>query len=230
MRIDVVTLFPDMFRPFSELGVVGRAIAAGRIELRFRSPREHGVGPHRKVDDTPYGGGAGMVMRVDCLVEAMEALDATAEPPGRRVLLSPQGRRFDQALARRLAEESALTLICGRYEGFDDRIRGYVSDEVSLGDFVLSGGEVAAMAVIDATARHRDGVLGNPDSRCDESHAGPAGGLSHPQYTRPASFRDVAVPQVLVSGDHARIAAWRRAQAHARTRARRPDLLSAEER
>lgn len=223
MRIDIVTLFPEMFRAFGELGVVGRAIADGQISLRCRSPRDFGVGKHRNVDDTPYGGGAGMVMRVDCLVDCLESLDE-GHPPGHRVLLSPQGRRFDQSAARRLAQHEALTLVCGRYEGFDDRVRAYVHEELSLGDFVLSGGELAAMAIIDASARYLPGVLGNPDSLREESH-GDEGRLEYPQYTRPAEFRGVSVPDVLLSGNHAKIEAWRREQSEARTRDRRPDML-----
>jgi len=224
MRVDVVTLFPEMFRAFGELGVVGRAIAEGDIRLRCRSPRDFGVGKHRNVDDTPYGGGAGMVMRVDCLVACVESLDEDHAEPGHRVLLSPQGRRFDQGTARRLAGLDALTLVCGRYEGFDDRVRDHVHEELSLGDFVLSGGELAAMAIIDASARHLAGVLGNPASLREESH-GDEGRLEYPQYTRPAEFRGTAVPDVLLSGNHAKIATWRRQQAEARTRLRRPDLL-----
>jgi len=224
MRVDVVTLFPEMFRAFGELGVVGRAIADGQIVLRCRSPRDFGVGKHRNVDDTPYGGGAGMVMRVDCLVACLEALDEGQTAPGHRVLLSPQGQRFDQAAARRLAGLEGLTLICGRYEGFDERVRDYVHEELSLGDFVLSGGELAAMAVIDASARHLPGVLGNPDSLREESH-GDEGRLEYPHYTRPAEYRGAAVPEVLLSGNHAKIDAWRRAQSDARTRVRRPDML-----
>lgn len=224
MRVDVVTLFPEMFAAFGELGVVGRAIADGQISLRCRSPRDFGVGKHRNVDDTPYGGGAGMVMRVDCLVACLEALDEGQTSPGHRVLLSPQGQRFEQATAQRLAGLEALTLVCGRYEGFDERVRDYVHEEISLGDFVLSGGELAAMAIVDASARHLPGVLGNPDSLREESH-GEEGRLEYPQYTRPAEFRGKAVPDVLLSGNHAKIAAWRRAQSEARTHDRRPDML-----
>ncbi len=223
MRVDIVTLFPEMFRAFGELGVVGRAIADGQITLRCRSPRDFGVGKHRNVDDTPYGGGAGMVMRVDCLVDCLESLDE-GHAPAHRVLLSPQGRRFDQSGARRLAQHDALTLICGRYEGFDDRVRAYVHEELSLGDFVLSGGELAAMAIIDASARYLPGVLGNPDSLREESH-GDEGRLEYPHYTRPPEFRGVSVPEVLLSGNHAKIEAWRREQSEARTRDRRPDML-----
>ncbi len=223
MRFDVVTLFPEMFAPFAELGVVGRAIAAGHIALRFDSPRRFGVGKHASVDDTPYGGGAGMVMRVDCLVACMEALEAGERV--HRVLLTPQGARFDQTRAMELARRPAAMLVCGRYEGVDERVRHFVDEELSVGDFVLSGGEIAAMAVIDACARLVPGVLGNPDSLAEESHSPLNQGLlEYPHYTRPPVFRGLEVPAVLQSGHHAAIAAWRREQALSRTRARRPDI------
>ena len=235
MRFDVVTLFPEMFSGFAELGVVGRAIAAGQLGLRTRSPREFGLGPHRNVDDTPYGGGAGMVMRVDCIVACLEALDADAPADaggeiavGHRILLSPQGAVLDQHKVVELSQRPALTLVCGRYEGVDERVRGHVHEELSLGDFVLSGGEIAAMALIDACARLRPGVLGNLDSLAVESHSPATGGLlEHPHYTRPQLFRGEGVPAVLQGGNHAEIAAWRREQARLRTAARRPDLLAA---
>jgi tRNA (guanine37-N1)-methyltransferase len=224
MRFDVVTLFPEMFDRFAEVSIIGRAVADGHIALRFKSPREFGHGRHKSVDDSPYGGGAGMVMRVDCIVACLEALDADA-PGGvraRRVLLTPQGRRFDQRGVYELARHPALALVCGRYEGFDERVRGHVDEELSIGDFVLSGGELAAMCVIDACARVLPGVLGNPESLSEESHSPASGGLlEYPQYTRPGEFRGHAVPEVLTSGDHAKIAAWRAEQSELRTRARR---------
>jgi len=224
VRFDVVTLFPEMFGGFLEGSFVGRAREAQKLAVRLRSPRDFGLGKHRAVDDTPYGGGSGMVMRVDVVVAAMEALDADA--PGaaraRRVLLTPQGAPFVQAKARALAEEPAVMLVCGRYEGFDERVRAHVHEELSLGDFVMTGGEVAAMAVIDACVRLLPGVLGNEASTEEESHS--RGLLEYPQYTRPADFRGAGVPEVLVSGNHAHIAAWRRAQQEERTRTRRPDL------
>jgi tRNA (guanine37-N1)-methyltransferase len=227
VRVDVVSLFPEMFSGFLTTSLVGRATVAGQLSVRFRSPREFGLGKHRSVDDTPYGGGSGMVMRVDVLVAAMESLDADA-PDGlraRRVLLTPQGRVFDQRCIRELAARPALMLVCGRYEGFDDRVRSHVDEEVSLGDFVLTGGEVAAMAVIDACARLLPGVLGNEVSIVEESHNPDRGGLlEYPQYTRPQEFRGLCVPAVLQGGNHAEIAKWRDEQAIARTRERRPDL------
>ncbi|HLK41676.1 MAG TPA: tRNA (guanosine(37)-N1)-methyltransferase TrmD [Polyangiaceae bacterium] len=229
MRVDVVTLFPDIFAGFLATSFVARAIAGERLAVRLRSPRDFGLGKHRSVDDTPYGGGSGMVMRVDVIVAAIESLDADA-PGGvraRRVLLTPQGRPFDQEKASDLAHKDAILLVCGRYEGFDERVRSHVDEEVSLGDFVMTGGEVAAMAVIDACARLLPGVLGNDASTIEESHSPETGGLlEYPQYTRPVEFRGQRVPVVLQGGNHAAIAAWRREQAVARTRDRRPDLLA----
>ena len=233
MRVDLVTLFPEMFEGFLATSFVGRAAARGELSVRFRSPRDFGLGKHRSVDDTPYGGGSGMVMRVDVLVATMEALDADA-PGGvraRRVLLTPQGRVLDQRKALELAGRDALMLVCGRYESFDERVRGYVDEEISLGDFVMTGGEVAAMAILDACARLLPGVLGNEASTIDESHSPDTGGLlEYPHYTRPVEFRGAKVPEVLSGGNHAEIARWRREQAIARTRERRPDLLERFER
>jgi tRNA (guanine37-N1)-methyltransferase len=233
VRFDVVTLFPEMFSGVATLGVVGRAAQVGALSFRFRSPREFGIGRHQSVDDTPYGGGAGMVMRVDCVVACLEALDADAPegaealPRGHRILLTPQGPRFDQQRALQLATLPAITLICGRYEGIDERIRAYIDEELSLGDFVLSGGEIAAMAVIDSVARLLPGVLGNPESLASESHSPEHGGLlEHPHYTRPVEFRGARVPEVLLGGNHAAIEAWRRDAAKSRTETVRPDLLT----
>jgi tRNA (guanine37-N1)-methyltransferase len=245
MRIDVVTLFPELFQPFLSLGMVGRAVTSGALGVRLKSPRDFGLGRHKSVDDTPYGGGSGMVMRVDCLVSCLEALDAEASPvtmgdapnpPGddaptagraHRVLLCPQGAPFCQRAAGELAHRERIALVCGRYEGFDDRVRAFVDEEVSLGDFVLSGGEVAAMAVIDACARLLPGVLHNASSAEQESHSEALGGLlEYPQFTRPVEFRGARVPDVLQGGNHAAIDAFRRAEAERRTRERRPDLWS----
>jgi tRNA (guanine37-N1)-methyltransferase len=228
VRVDVVTLFPELFDTFSKTSFVGRAAGGGQLELRLRSPRDFGLGKHKSVDDTPYGGGSGMVMRVDVMVACMEAVDAEAEaaakPRAHRVLLTPQGKPFAQASAARFAVLPAIMLICGRYEGFDERIRHFVDEELSLGDFVMTGGEIAAMAVIEAAVRLIPGVLGNEDSTREESH-GEEGLLEYPQYTRPAEFRGQAVPEVLASGNHAHIEAWRKAQSIERTAARRPDLV-----
>jgi tRNA (guanine37-N1)-methyltransferase len=234
VRVDLVTLFPEMFAGFLATSFVGRAIEGGQLSVRARSPREFGLGKHRSVDDTPYGGGSGMVMRVDVLVATMESLDADALPtpgatPGpvraHRVLLTPQGRVLRQADLHALSERDAVMLVCGRYEGFDERVRAQVDEEISLGDFVMTGGEVAAMAIIDGVSRLLPGVLGNEASTLDESHSPGTGGLlEYPHYTRPAEFRGAKVPDVLVGGNHAEIAKWRRQQSIARTQARRPDL------
>jgi tRNA (guanine37-N1)-methyltransferase len=228
VRVDLVTLFPELFETFLKTSFVGRASTGGQLEVRLRSPRDFGLGKHKSVDDTPYGGGSGMVMRVDVMVACMEALDAEAgaeaKPRARRVLLTPQGQPFVQATAARFALEPAIMLICGRYEGFDERIRGFVDEEVSLGDFVMTGGEVAAMAVIEASVRLIAGVLGNETSTHEESHA-EGGLLEYPHYTRPAEFRGAAVPEVLARGNHAHIKAWRADRALERTLERRPDLV-----
>jgi tRNA (guanine37-N1)-methyltransferase len=228
VRVDIVTLFPELFDGFVATSFVGRAVKGGQLAIRLRSPRDFGLGKHRSVDDTPYGGGSGMLMRVDVLVAAMESLDADA-PSGleaHRVLLTPQGHRLDQRRVRELARREAVMLVCGRYEGFDERLRGHVDEEISLGDFVMTGGEVAAMALVEACVRLLPGVLGNEASTAEESHSPESGGLlEYPQYTRPVEFRGKGVPAVLKEGNHAEIAKWRHAEAIARTRVRRPDLL-----
>jgi tRNA (guanine37-N1)-methyltransferase len=228
VRVDLVTLFPELFGPFLVTSFVGRACEGGQLSVRLRSPREFGLGKHRSVDDTPYGGGSGMVMRVDCLVACLESLDADA-PGGeraRRVLMTPQGAPFAQAKAAELAGRPAIALVCGRYEGFDERVRSFVDEEISLGDFVMTGGEVAAMAVVETVVRLLPGVLGNAESARDESHSEACGGmLEYPQYTRPVEFRGHGVPEVLKNGNHAAIERWRREQSALRTAARRPDLL-----
>jgi tRNA (guanine37-N1)-methyltransferase len=227
MDVAVVTLFPELFAPFLRVSFVGRAVERGALRVHLEDLRPHGLGNHLSIDDTPYGGGSGMVMRADCVVAAMEAAERTlggaARP--RRILLTPQGRPFDQAGARALSERAALILVCGRYEGFDERVRYFADDELSLGDFVLTGGEVAAMSVIESTVRLLPNVLGNADSVREESFSPACGGLlEYPQFTRPASFRGYDVPELLRGGDHDKIAGWRREQARLRSRARRPDL------
>jgi tRNA (guanine37-N1)-methyltransferase len=229
MRFDIVTLFPEAFEGFLRASFVGRAVAGGQLAVRFRSPRDFGLGKHKSVDDTPYGGGSGMVMRVDVMVACIESFVADA-PEGvapHKVLLTPQGKRLDQTRVRELASRPAVLLVCGRYEGFDERIRSYVDEELSLGDFVMTGGEVCAMAMIDACVRLLPGVLGNEHSTKEESHSPETDGLlEYPQYTRPAEFRGAKVPDVLSGGNHAEIAAWRRREALERTAERRPDLLA----
>jgi len=228
MKIAIVTLFPELFGSFLELSFVGRAVTSGALAVHLEPMRKHGLGKHLSVDDTPYGGGSGMVIRPDTAVAAIEAAEVALAASTRphRVLLTPQGERFEQAKARTLAAHESLILICGRYEGFDERVRNFVDEELSLGDFVLTGGEVAAMCVVEACIRLLPGVLGNAESTSEESFSVECGGLlEYPQYTRPVSFRDLEVPEILRSGDHEKVRAWRSAASAERTRARRPDLL-----
>ena len=224
MKFHLVTLFPSLFDSFLEGGILGRALNDGRLEVGFRNPRDFAEDKHRSVDDAPYGGGSGMVMMPGPLMSAVESLDDDAGARVHRILLTPQGRPFRQADAKRLSGLDAIALICGRYEGVDERARSQMDEEISLGDFVLFGGEVAAMAVIEAVGRLLPGVLGNHESLSEESHG--AGLLEYPHYTRPAEFRGEGVPSVLTSGNHAAIATWRREQALKRTATRRPDLLA----
>jgi tRNA (guanine37-N1)-methyltransferase len=218
----VVTLFPEAFPGVLGLSLTGQALRAGRWHLRVLGLREFGLGRHRKVDDPPAGGGAGLVLRPDVVDAALSA----AEGPGPTLYLSPRGRPFDQAAARRLAAGPGATLLCGRFEGVDQRVLdARAVEEVSLGDFVLTGGEIAAQAVLDATVRLLPGVVGNAASLDDESF-GDAGLLEHPHYTKPAEWAGRGVPEVLTSGHHGRVAAWRREEALRLTRARRPDLLA----
>jgi len=223
----VVTIFPDMFPGPLAFGVVGRALERGLLRLTARNLRDWAEPPHRVVDDTPFGGGAGMVLKPEPLFRAVEAIRGEAPAKETRViLLDPAGRRFDQRVARELAAVERLVFLCGRYEGVDERVREHaVDDEISIGDYVLSGGEIPAMVVIDAVARLVPGVVGEPASLVQESFEEPL--LDHPHYTRPAEFRGWRVPDVLLSGHHAKIEAWRRAAALERTRRRRPDLIRA---
>lgn len=223
MRIDVLTIFPEMFAAPLDASMVGIARESGTLQVGVHDLRDWTEGRHRQVDDTPYGGGPGMVMKPEPFFRAVG--DLAGDPPrsSKVVLLTPQGPRFDQATAEDLATRDRLLLLCGRYEGFDERIRTLVDAELSVGDYVLSGGELAAMIVIDAVARLLPGVLGHEDSAQEESFSW--GLLEYPQYTRPAEWAGLAVPEVLLSGDHARIAAWRRARAIERTARSRPDML-----
>lgn len=224
LRIDVVTLVPEAFAPLAGLGVIGRAFAAGIAELHTHNPRDFATDRYRKVDDEPYGGGAGMVLKPEPVFAAVEAIPVLN--PRRTLLMTPQGRPLQQADLQRWAEgHRQLLLLCGHYEGFDERIRSLADEEVSLGDFVLTGGELPAMAIINGVVRLLPGTVGTPDSLVQESHS--AGLLEHPHYTRPAVFRDMAVPEVLRSGDHGAIARWRAEQQGQRTRERRPDLWTA---
>lgn len=229
-QVAVVTLFPELFATFSETSLVGRAVQAGLLNLHLEPLRQYGLGKHLSVDDTPYGGGSGMLMRVDCLVAALEAIDARfadGGEPFHRVLLTPQGRPFTQRDAQSLSSKPRIAFVCGRYEGFDERVRAFVHEELSLGDFVMTGGEVAAMAMIEACCRLIPGVLGNESSATEESFSeAQQGGLEYPQYTRPAEFRGMGVPEVLKNGDHGKIAAYRRQAATERTEHRRPELVA----
>jgi tRNA (guanine37-N1)-methyltransferase len=224
LTFEVVTLFPEVMAGFWATTVIGRAISAGVLAAHCTNPRDFGLGNYRQVDDTPFGGGPGMILRVEPVAAALEAI-AAARGPSHRILLTPRGRLFDQGRARELAAHSRLTLICGRYEGIDERMTTMVDEELRIGDFVLAGGEVAAAAVIEAVGRLIPGVLGCGQSPADESFS--AGRLEYPQWTRPAVWREQAVPPVLLSGNHAAIAAWRKAEAARVTMARRPDLVAA---
>jgi tRNA (guanine37-N1)-methyltransferase len=224
MRIDVLTLFPEVFEPFVGASILGRAVDAGVVEIGLTNYRDFTHDRHRSVDDSPFGGGPGMVMMCGPVFEAVEHIRAGRAETALPILLTPQGERFDQSIARELAAQPWLILLCGHYEGFDERIRlGLGAREVSVGDYVLSGGEPAAMVVMDALVRLLPGVLGHEDSAENDSFSD--GLLEYPQYTRPREYRGMNVPDILLSGDHARIEAWRREQSLVRTRERRPDLL-----
>jgi len=221
-RIDVFTIFPDLVEAMASASVIGRGRSAGTLDVRVHDLRMAASDRHRSVDDTPFGGGAGMVMMPQPLFDAVEAV----EPPRPLFCLSPAGRRFDQDTARELASGTGFSMLCGRYEGVDDRVcQHLVDDELSVGDVVLAGGEVPALLVLEAVGRCVPGVLANEASTVEESFSD--GLLEYPQYTRPARFRGWDVPEVLRSGDHARVARWRRAQSLARTVERRPDLIEA---
>ncbi len=224
IRFDVLTLFPGMFAGPMDESILRRAREAGLIEVALHDLRSWAIDKHRTVDDYPFGGGAGMVMKPEPLFAAVEAIQPLAEAPAKVVLMTPQGRRLDRALVAELAAEPRLLIVCGRYEGVDERVRAHLVDiEVSIGDVVISGGELPAMLLIDAVSRVIPGVLGGEESLTEESFEG--GLLEYPQYTRPAEFRDWGVPAVLLSGNHAEVDKWRRRQRLLRTRARRPDLL-----
>jgi tRNA (guanine37-N1)-methyltransferase len=221
VRIDVLTIFPGIFAGPLRESLLGKAIASGLVDVAVHDIRDHATDRHRQVDDEPFGGGPGMVMKAEPVVRAVESLG-----PGRKrvLLLSPAGRRLDQALVRELATESRLVLVCGRYEGVDERVVEVLgAEEVSIGDYVLSGGELPALVVLEAVTRLVPGVVGREESLARESFEG--GLLDHPHYTRPQEFRGSRVPDVLVSGDHGRIEEWRRRAAEEKTRRNRPDLL-----
>jgi len=228
MHIGIITLFPNLIEAFAATSIVGRALESEQVRLHVEDLRPHGVGRYKSVDDSPYGGGSGMVLRVDCVVAALEAAELALQAPVKplRILLTPQGERFTQAGAERLRAHGAFILTCGRYEGFDDRVRSFIDLEISLGDFVMAGGEVAAMAIVEATTRLVPGVLGNRESVQIESFsASNRGLLEFPQFTRPLEFRGEGVPEVLRGGNHAEVERWRADRALERTRERRPDLV-----
>ena len=225
ITFEVVTLFPEMFASVLDASLLGKAVQGGLVTVHFTDPRTFTADRHRTVDDAPYGGGVGMVMKAPPLVDAIEAAIA-ARGPAHRVLLTPAGRPFTQAVAHELAARPRVLVRCGRYEGIADRVRALaIDEELSLGDYVLSGGELAAMTIIDAVARLIPGVLGDLASTEDESFS--AGLLEYPQFTRPPSYRGLGVPEILLSGDHAKIRAWRAAEALSKTTARRPELVKA---
>ena len=226
MRIDILSLFPDMFQATLGESIIGRAQDDGFLDINVTDFRQYTTDKHRHVDDAPFGGGAGMLLQAQPIFDAMAAIDqevAGKYPKGRVILMDPAGRRFDQKYAQELAQEEHLTFICGHYEGYDERIRNLVTDEASLGDYVLTGGELAAMVMIDATVRFVPGVLGNQASPMGDSFSN--GLLEYPQYTRPADFRGMKVPEVLTSGNHQKIKEWRMRESLRRTLERRPDLL-----
>jgi len=221
MRIDFVTLFPSMFEGPLSLGILGRARERGLLSFGFANPRDFSKDKHRKVDDRPFGGGAGMVLMAEPLRAAIKSV---AKRGAHVVYLSPQGKRFDQAAARRLSSHKHLVLVCGRYEGVDERVMSLFDEEISIGDYVLSGGELPAMVLADAVARLQPGVLKKEDAAIAESFTEDL--LDYPQYTRPSVWRSKKVPEILFSGDHKKIAVWRKTQALAATRKKRPDLLA----
>jgi len=223
LRIDILTLFPDMFEGFCSLSIVSRAIQRGLVSVKLTNIRDFAVDSYGSVDDAPFGGGPGMVMMCQPVFDAVESVRRQDQAKGPVILLCPQGRPMTQELAQELAGEQRLILLAGHYEGFDERIRiGLADREISIGDFVMSGGEVAAMAIVDAVVRLLPGALGKESSLAEESFCRDL--LEYPQYTRPRVFREMAVPDVLISGDHAKITAWRQEQARLRTMIRRPDM------
>lgn len=226
MRFDVLTLFPEIFSGYVGQSLLKRALDGGLAEIHFHNIRDWARDKHQKVDDRPFGGGPGMVLMVDRVVECVEAVRMRAPTPGHLVMLTPQGRRLEQRVVEELARKDHLLLLCGRYEGFDERVRLILEpDEVSLGDFVLNGGEVAAMAIIDAVIRLVPGVLGDEQSSEDDSFSTAERWLEFAQYTRPRVYRGLTVPEILLSGDHGAIARWRKENSRERTAQRRADLL-----
>lgn len=225
MRFDVLTLFPGLFESYLQQSLLKKAIDAELVDVKLWNFRDWSTDKHQSVDDTPYGGGPGMLIRCEPVFECVEAVQSEGEQPGRLIMLTPQGRRFDQTLVEELATEQRLTMLCGRYEGFDDRIsQGLKPLEISMGDFICNGGEVPAMLIIDSVIRLIPGVLGDAASAREDSFS--EGLLEHPQYTRPREYRGMEVPEILLSGNHQAIEKWRREQSEKRTRQRRSDLFS----
>ncbi|MGW8257873.1 MAG: tRNA (guanosine(37)-N1)-methyltransferase TrmD [Thermoguttaceae bacterium] len=229
MRFDVLTLFPQIFPGYLGQSLLKRAIQSGLVDVRLHDIRDWSRGKHNTVDDRPFGGGPGMVMKVEPVVECVEAVRAMADDPGHLLMLTPQGRRLDQAAVERLAGKQRILLLCGRYEGFDERIRTILEpDEISIGDYVLNGGEVAAMVIIDAVIRLIPDVLGDEDSTTSDSFSGDRRWLEFPQYTRPREYRGLETPEVLLGGNHVEIARWREENSRRRTEERRKDLLKSQ--
>jgi tRNA (guanine37-N1)-methyltransferase len=227
MRIDVLTLFPEVCEPYFAASILGRARAAGRVMICCHNVRDYTADPHRKVDDRPFGGGPGMVLMCQPVVDAVEAVERKSEEPATRIVLTPRGERLTQAVAQELATLPRLVVVAGHYEGFDERIFALLRPrEISVGDYVLSGGEAAALVLVDAVVRLLPGVIGDADALKEESFRG--GLLEYPQYTRPREFRGLTAPEVLFSGDHRRIEEWRRQEALRQTASRRPDLFGPE--
>jgi len=225
LRVDVITIFPNVFEPYLSEGMIRIAREKRELETHVHDLRNWAHDRHKSVDDRPYGGGPGMVMMCGPVFDAVEAVASMAPPKPRVILTSPQGRKFDQRLAEELSREERLVIVCGRYEGYDERIiEGLGAEEISIGDYVLTGGELPAMVMIDAAARLLPGVLGHEESAKLDSFSGD-GGLDYPQYTRPAVFRGMAVPEVLMGGNHKQIADWRREHSRQKTLERRPDIL-----
>ena len=216
MTINILTIFPELFRPVAATSIIGRAQGKKLVKINIHNLRDWTVDKHKSVDDQPFGGGAGMVMRVDVIGRALTDLK------GYKILLTPQGKTFNQKLALKLAKKKNLVLICGHYEGFDERIRSLVDEEISIGDFILTGGEIPAMAVVDAVTRLIPGVI-DPESLVEESFS--HGLLEYQQYTRPEKYKNMSAPKILLSGDHEKITEWRKKEAEKRTKSRRPDLL-----
>lgn len=223
MKYSVYTLFPELIRPWTQEAILGRAVASGKLSFAIHDLRDHAQNKWNRVDESPYGGGAGMVIRVDVAARAIAEVKASEPAPDDIILLSPAGEVFNQKLAEELASKNHLCLLCGRYEGFDARLEPLVSREISMGDYVIMGGEIAALSLIEATARLIPGVLGDEESHRQDSFS--TGLLDYPEYTRPALFEGQGIPEILLSGHHAKIAQWRREQALIRTFLRRPDLL-----